>query len=124
MNRKSFEAWLKALGRAWEDKNPQGAADICAENVVYYETPYGEPLRSPAEVARTWQEVPESQRDIHFGFEIITVNRKLGVARWNASFTRVPSGIHDVLDGIFVVTLNDEGLCTEFHQWWVVTPRA
>lgn len=124
MNRKSFETWLRSLGSAWETRDPQAAADICAEDVVYHETPFGEPLRSRSEVKQIWQEVPESQKDIHFSYEIITVNRKLGVARWNAAFTRVPSGIEDVLDGIFVVSLNNDGLCTVFHQWWVVKPRS
>ena len=25
-----------------------------------------------------------------------------------------------ILDGIFQVALNRQGLCTEFHMWWVV----
>ena len=70
-----------------------------------------------------WQKDLKNQEDVHFSYDIITVNRELGVAHWDASFTRVSSGVRDELDGVFVVSLDDQGLCTEFRQWWVVKPR-
>ncbi|NTU74308.1 nuclear transport factor 2 family protein [Candidatus Roizmanbacteria bacterium] len=122
MNRSAFESWLKALGKAWIDRDPKAAAAICAESVLYYETPFDPPLRSRNEVEKIWQEVPASQKDIEFSYEILSVDEVLGIARWNASFTRVPSEKRDTLDGIFTVKLDNLGLCKEFHQWWVVKP--
>jgi len=125
MNHNSFKAWVEALGQAWTTLNPQGAEKICAEGVRYYETPFGEPLRSPAEVGKTWKSDLAKQKDVVFKFDIISVADNVGVAHWSASFTRTDEGIRDDMDGIFVVSLNDKNLCTEFHQWWAIKkPRS
>lgn len=123
MNHSSFKHWLDALGQAWITRNPKAAAEICAENVLYFETPFDKPLTSKKEIEKIWQEVPESQKDIEFSYEIINVNQKIGVAKWRASFTRLPSGIRDTLVGVYFVKLDKNGLCKEFHQWWVAKPK-
>lgn len=123
MNLNSFKKWLDVLGKAWINRKPKTAADICTENVLYFETPFDKPLTSKKEVEKIWQEVPESQDDIKFGYEIVCVNQEVGIAKWRASFTRLPSKVRNTLDGIYLVKLNDDGLCKEFHQWWVVKPK-
>ena len=122
MNPNSFKKWLDALGQAWINRDPKSAAAICAKNLFYFETPFDKPLTSRKEVEEIWQEVPNSQKDIEFYYEIVSVNQKIGIAKWRASFTRLPSGIRDILDGVYFVKLDNNGLCKEFHQWWVVKP--
>jgi ketosteroid isomerase-like protein len=119
-----FRRWFDALGKAWTNQDPKAAADICTNDVVYYETPFGDPLRSKTEVEQVWKDVPRSQKDIDFNYEVLTINGDLGIAHWRASFTRIPSGIKVTLDGIFTVKLNKNGLCKEFRQWWVVEPQS
>lgn len=118
MTSQTFSDWLDKLKIAWETKNPQMAADLCAENVLYYETPFDKPLKTKDEVLYDWKSVPEDQKDIIFDYKILSVNENLGIAHWTAKFTRIPSGNKANLDGIFKVVLNEEGLCTEFRQWW------
>lgn len=118
MTNRMFSGWLDKLKTAWETKNPQMAADFCAENVLYYETPFGKPLTTRQEVLNEWKSVPNGQKDITFDYEILIVNENFGIAHWTAKFTRIPSGEKANLDGIFKVTLNGDGLCTEFRQWW------
>lgn len=123
VNLKSLSKWLDDLGQAWINRNPKAAAEICAENVLYFENPFDKPLTSRKEVEEIWHEVPNYQKDIKFSYEIISVNKQVGIAKWRASFTRLPSGIRDTLDGIYLVKLDNDGLCKEFHQWWVVKPK-
>jgi hypothetical protein len=120
----SFKSWLNALGQAWITRDPKAAANICAENVLYFETPFDKPLTSKKEIEEIWLEVPNSQKDIEFNYEIVSVNQEIGVAKWRASFTRLPLGIRDTLDGIYIAKLDNDGLCKEFHQWWVVKPST
>ena len=124
MNHSSFKHWLDTLGQAWITRNPKTVANICAEKVLYFETPFDKPLVSKKEVEKIWQEVPNSQKDIEFSYKIVSVNQEIGVAKWRASFTRLPSGIRDTLDGVYFVKLDNNGLCKEFHQWWVVRPNC
>ncbi len=120
MTKKQFDHWLKQLGRAWMEKNPQIIADICAKNVVYHETPFTKPYKSPEAVKKLWQEVPQTQKDIKFNYRILVVTKQFGLAQWSAEFTRKKENKKVVLDGIFLVQLNRQGLCTLFKQWWVV----
>lgn len=113
-----FNDWLCRLGDAWIARDPDAAANLCSEDVTYYEDPFMPPLRGRAAVKEVWLEVPKAQKDIKFKFETITVTDNVGVGRWWASFTRLPSEKKAELDGIYVVTLDEAGLCTEFHQWW------
>lgn len=119
MNKDSFEKWVKTLGEAWITKNPDLIGSICSENVRYYENPFEEPRVGRQAVIREWQNVPTSQKDITFDFNVIGITNDIGVAHWIASFTRTPENKRETLDGIFTVQLNELGLCTEFHMWWV-----
>jgi len=118
MTRKQFEDWLEKLKVAWETRDPEAAANLCAEKVLYYETPFGRPLTQRKDVLKEWESVPGEQKDITFSYEILSLEDNFGIAHWSAKFTRLPSGKKAHLDGIFKISLNEKGLCTEFHQWW------
>lgn len=121
MTRIQLDKWLKLLGKAWVEKKPEIMAEICDKNVKYFETPFGKPYTSPAEVVKLWQnDVPGQQKNIKFDYDILVVTQKVGIAHWRAGFTRVKDSSRVVLDGIFQVKLNRGGKCTEFRQWWVV----
>ena len=111
--------WINKMGQAWMDKSPEVIPELFAESFKYYETPFSNPLTSKNQLIELWQEVPDSQKDISFNFEIIFESDYRYVAHWQASFVRIPSGKKAFLDGIFLVNLNSEGLCTLFKQWWV-----
>ena len=80
--------------------------------------PWGEPLRGHAEIrARTEQAVAE-QEEIEFGHEPLAITPDgRGIARWWVS-TREPDGPIEEDEGIFLVTLDGHGKCTEFREWW------
>ncbi len=118
MTNEQLDNWLKNLKDAWETKNPQAAIDLCSENVQWYETPFGEPLRTKKEIFDEWQTVPTDQKNIVVSYEIIIIADTFGIAHWSATFTRIPSGEKAHLDGIYKVSLDDKNLCTEFHQWY------
>lgn len=118
MTQRQFTDWLEKLKLAWETKNPEAAAVLCAEKLIWYETPFDKPLTTKYQVLQEWKSVPESQKDITVSYEVINVTNNVGVAHWFAEFTRIPSGKRASLDGIYKVTLDNNGLCTEFHQWW------
>ncbi|OGG19126.1 hypothetical protein A3D78_04595 [Candidatus Gottesmanbacteria bacterium RIFCSPHIGHO2_02_FULL_39_14] len=111
--------WINKMGQAWIDKNPKSIPPLFAEKFQYYETPFEKPLTSKKELINLWQDVPESQKDVLFDFEIISEKNNQYIAHWYASFIRKSTGKKTYLDGIFLVALNQKGLCTLFKQWWV-----
>ncbi len=118
MDEGTFKPWLDAYGRAWETRDPEAAVRLFTREATYHETPFDEPARGHAEILEYWSEGARSQEDIHFSYETLAVKENEGIARWRASFRRVSSKAQVKLDGIFLVKLDADGLCTAFREWW------
>jgi len=104
MDETAFRTWLDAYGRAWQERNPQAAAELYAEGGTYQVTPFLVPMRGREAIRAYWNEV--------------TATEKFGIARWRASFERTPQGLKTKLDGIFLIELDMGGKCTSLREWW------
>lgn len=122
MDRLKLEGWLGRYGRAWEGRDPKAAAALFEETAEYYETPFEPPFRGRDEIRRYWRGATNSQRDISFSHEVLSVTASTGVARWKADFSRIPTGQRVRLDGVFVLTFNEAGLCIVLREWWHSDP--
>ncbi|KKS97959.1 MAG: hypothetical protein UV73_C0004G0101 [Candidatus Gottesmanbacteria bacterium GW2011_GWA2_43_14] len=111
--------WINKMGQAWIDKKPEVITSLFAEKFKYYETPFEKPITNKTNLIKLWLDVPDSQKNISFNFEIISEKNRQYTAHWRASFTRIPSGIKAELDGIFLIKLNQHDSCTLFKQWWI-----
>ena len=60
----------------------------------------------------------QSQANVAFTYEPLSVTSDGGVAHWAATFVRVPSGAAVRLDGVLVARFDAAGHCTEFREWW------
>lgn len=117
MTEQQFNKWLQGLKKAWETKNPNAAINLCAEKFLWYETPFSKPLKTKKQLLKEWEGVL-NQEKISISYEILSINKNVGIARWMATFIRLPSKKKATLDGIFKVTLNQKGECIEFYQWY------
>ena len=118
MDNTSFRNWLDAYGRAWQERNPQAAEELYAEDGTYQVTPFLEPMRGRKAIRAYWDEVTATEKDIRFSCEILVTTEAFGVARWRASFERTPPGLQTKLDGIFLIELDASGKCTSLREWW------
>jgi len=118
MTLQAFDDWLDSYGQAWERRNPQAAADLFAEDGTYQVTPFLEPMRGKQAILEYWTNVAQTQQDIHFGYEILAVTPEHGIARWWASFVLVPPGLQTKLDGIFLISLDENSRCHSLREWW------
>jgi len=114
----AFKSWLDAYGQAWENRNPEAAAALFNESGTYQVTPFLEPRGGRKAIFEYWSEVARTEKDIRFVYEILVVKDELNIARWSASFVRVPPWLQTKLDGIFLVSLDDEGRCKSLREWW------
>jgi hypothetical protein len=116
-----FAMWMKNMQDAWESKNPQLAADLCSShNLKYYENIFQAPITTKEEVKKIWEDVPNDQDNIHFNYEIIGTIENVNISRWNVTFYSKKNNQQFRMDGIFHVILDDQGLCTDFKQWWII----
>lgn len=117
MTQKHLNDWLKKLKEAWETKNPQKAANLCAEKLLWYETPFEKPLETKNEVLKEWQTVLD-QKNISVSYKILAVHESLCITHWKAEFERISNGSKVSLDGIWQINLDLDGKCIEFKQWY------
>ncbi len=112
-----FEIWMDKLINIWINKQPEKAPELCADKFLWYETPFRTPYTSKEEILKEWQGVFD-QKEISVSYKIVSVDETVGVAKWSASFVSISSNKKTVMDGIYVVKLNDNGECTEFREWF------
>ena len=118
MTLQAFDDWLDAYGRAWESRNAQASADLYAEDGTYQVTPFLEPMRGKQAILEYWTHVAQTQQNIQFGYEILGVTPEHGIAHWWSSFVIVPPGLPTKLDGIFLISLDENGRCHSLREWW------
>jgi uncharacterized protein (TIGR02246 family) len=114
----AFASWLDAYGRAWQNRDPQAAADLFSEDGTYQVTPFVEPMRGRQAILEYWTHVTQAEQNIQFGYQILAVTPEQGIARWWASFVIVPPGLQTRLDGIFLIALDENGRCHSLREWW------
>lgn len=118
MDRESFQEWLEAYKLAWETRTPEAAGELFTEEALYYEAPFAEPLEGQTGVVAYWSDVPRSQKQIQFDYQILAVTGNTGIAHWQASFVRILSGAFVELDGILTAEMDEDGRCRVFREWW------
>lgn len=120
MNRERLVGWLDAYGRAWETGDADAAASLFTEEATYQESPFEEPMRGREAIHRYWSQVPEQQRDVEFGYEVLSASPAL--VHWWASFTRLASGAPTRLDGVLLLEFDEGDRCTSLREWWHAHP--
>jgi hypothetical protein len=114
----AFRSWLDAYGKAWESRNVEAAAALYADDGTYQVTPFLEPMRGRKAIFEYWSEVARTEENVRFGYEILVSNAEINIARWSASFVIVPQGLQTRLDGIFLISLDEQGRCKSLREWW------
>lgn len=117
-NISKYYIWLTGIKKSWEEKNFDVLSDLFADDLEYFESPFGPPLTSKQDVINQWKKDLAGQTDIEFKYETLAAWEFYCIANWNARFVR--DGKPVILDGIFYFKLNRENRCKYFKQWRVV----
>lgn len=118
LSRKKFEEWLRRYGDAWEQRDPQAAAALFAEDARYYWTPFQQPKIGPEGIAAAWHEATSGQRNVHFSFEVVGVAGATGIARWHTALERLTTTREVELDGVLLCEFVGQMRCRVFREWW------
>jgi len=113
-----LDRWLDTYGRAWERQDVDAFVGCFTPGADYYWGPWDEPLRGHDQIRARTEEAIGGQEAVRFGHEPLAITADgRGLARWWVSLD-VAGGMVVELEGIFLVTLDDAGLCTDFREWW------
>jgi ketosteroid isomerase-like protein len=118
-----LSAWLDRFGRAWEERDADQAVALFSDDGAYREGPFDQPLIGPAALRAYWAQLPAARPGIKFTYELIAVTDDGGVAHWRGIYTRASDDALVELDGILLVTLDEDGRCRDFREWSVRRER-
>jgi ketosteroid isomerase-like protein len=118
----ALEKWLAGYERAWETRDAARAAELFTPNASYHEMPFDAPKTGQAGIREYWSSVTADQRDIDFKSQVVAVNSQTGIAHWSATFTSASTGARVELDGVFALTFDSSGRCSELREWWHLRP--
>jgi SnoaL-like domain len=118
MTEAELRAWMDAYTLAFNAQDSEAAARLFTQEGTYQWGPFGDLLVGRDEIRRKWDEHQDADEIAEMTYEVIAVTPEVGVARWIASHTNERERKRHRMDGVFVVTLSEDGLCDSFREWW------
>jgi ketosteroid isomerase-like protein len=124
MDRARLEEWIGAYERAWRTPGTEVLAELFTEDAVYSTAPYESPHRGLAAIAEMWEaERSGPGEEFEMSAEVIAVEGRWGVARVTVLYLadsdreRRRNRQRREYRDLWIVSLNDEGLCFHFEEW-------
>jgi len=115
MERKGLEAWLERYERLWRTLGTDKLGELFTEDAVYSPGPFEEPWRGLDAIAERWEgERLGADEDFEIESEILAVENDTGVVRLEVNYGPPREQLYRDL---WVVVLDDAGLCSSFEEW-------
>lgn len=118
MDAGALAEWFDAYGQAWETKDSEAVTKLFTEDATYHEKPFDEPLRGGEGISVYWSDIPETQDEIRFSYDILALSENRGIAHWQAELVKIRSGKRIKLGGAFLLEFDAAGLCSKLREWW------
>jgi hypothetical protein len=113
-----FSGWLDRYKHAWESQDADAAAVLFSENASYQLTPFHEPMIGRKPIRAYWHRVTARGRHIRFVYRVITSTEGVGVADYDANFSRPGPAANIEVHGVLVAEFDEDDLCRRLRLWW------
>lgn len=115
--REKYDIWMKEFMESWKCLDWKRTLKTLATDVEYYENPIDKPCCNFEEVTNLWNIVADNQKDIDYKYDIVICNEDTCIFNFQMTRVMTSTNMKQEIDGIFEVSLNEEGKCTYFKQW-------
>ncbi len=117
MNTQQLSQWLAAYKRAWERQDADSFVQLFTADCEYRDTPFIEPVQG-RDFHAFWQALARIQQDNRIDFEILGFTPdKRAIVNWQATSTRRGTDERREGNGIFVLTFDAQGRCSDVREW-------
>lgn len=107
--------WMCAFGDAWRDADARAACELFTEDAVYWWGPF-ERIEGRDAIVDRWRAAVDRQQHLRFDFGVLAIEGDTTISHWHALLDQDDACVE--LNGIMCVTLDDDGRCTAFREWW------
>lgn len=114
---KKYDRWTKDFMESWKELDWKRTLETLSNDVKYYENPIDEPCKNFDEVIALWNVVADNQKNISYTYKIISYDEDVCIINWQMTRTMTKTNQKQEIDGIFQISINDDGKCTYFKQW-------
>lgn len=118
----ALEEWIDGYRLAWEQRDPEAAAELFAVDATYRSNIFEAPHEGRAGVRAYWEDVTSSQSDV-----TVTMGRpfvdgsRVAVEFW----TRMGvAGEETTLPGCLLLEFDEQGLCRRLREYWHFAPGS
>ena len=112
-----YEKWLYDFMESWRRLEGVPTTRLISEKACYYENPVDEPCKDFEKIKSLWEIVPTNQKDITYSYEIMSYSDEYALVNFKMERIFIPNNEKQIIDGIFQISLDENGLCTYFKQW-------
>ncbi|HEY3210517.1 MAG TPA: nuclear transport factor 2 family protein [Actinomycetota bacterium] len=119
MELSDLQSWIDAYIRAWETNHPQAVGDLFAGSARYYTHPFREPWTGREAIVNNWIEHPDLPGSWKASYRALAVNGNTGVVRGTTQYFKEDGSIDTEYANIYVIEFDDDGLATEFTEWFM-----
>ena len=112
-----YNSWTKEFMEYGKELDRERTLKTLDKEVKYYENPIDEPCKTFEDVINLWNVVADNQKDIDYKYEIVAYNNDTCIINWQMTRTMTANNTKQEIDGIFQISLNEDGKCTYFKQW-------
>jgi hypothetical protein len=115
VTRAQFVDWLETWGRAWRTNDPAEIGALVPEKFTWH-TPFVEIVRDRQTLVDRWVSTGDSESDVETDYEILALDEEKGISRYSATYLKNKTA-RVRAEYILMVSLDEDGRCTEFHEW-------
>jgi hypothetical protein len=119
MTRAKLEAWVQGYLKAWKTNDPEDIRAIFTDDVRYYTQAFRKPWVGIKKIVEGWTGRVDEQGDWKFDYKWIAVEGNVGVLEGLTTYTSQETAYNN----IWIVTLAEDGRCSEFREQWVQQPE-
>jgi ketosteroid isomerase-like protein len=120
----TVSAWLDRYIQAWKTYDKEAIGALFSDDVLYYYSPFHDPVRGRAAIVASWLEQPDQAGtyDAHYEPVLIEGDRALtnGHSRY---FEQDGKTLKTEYDNIFVLRFDEQGRCKEYREWYMEKPK-
>jgi len=116
MTEGQFTKWLEAFGKAWQTNEPDDIGALVPDTFLWHAGPYVEIFRDRATLVDHWVSTVNTHSNVKPEYQILACESGRGICRYWVSYLLHKTAQVEC-DFILLVSLDESGRCTEFHEW-------
>ena len=108
---------LAAYKRAWEQRDPDAAMELYAEDAEHRDDPFRDPYVGSNAIREMWNDIAANEANVEFDAERVWVSGNTVLSSFHAAYTDRTSGQRVRIRGFMTMELNDERRVTRLREW-------